>query len=143
MIDRQNEKIGRNPEVVCIGACCADITLTGVARRDMFGDTYGLAEEVTYCVGGDALNEAVTLAKLGHRTTFMGRVGDDFVGEFIIREGSGYGIDMSHVTKDSSCQTYNPIAIVGENDKREFYWKKAGKMCIRDRKTILKQRKKL
>lgn len=124
------------PEVVCIGASCVDITLTGVVRRELFGDTYGLAEDVTYCVGGDAMNEAVTLAKLGRKVAYMGRVGADFTGEFIMREGLRHGIDMNCVTKDPGCQTYNPIAIVEGNDKRYFYWRKEGtsnkKACIDD-----------
>jgi len=48
-------------------------------------------------VGGNALNVAVHLARLGREVAFFGAVGDDAQGERIRRTLAGFGIDTHHL----------------------------------------------
>jgi fructoselysine 6-kinase len=48
-------------------------------------------------VGGNALNVAVGLARAGHPTVYLGAVGDDSEGRFVLELAAAAGVDVSHV----------------------------------------------
>ena len=56
-------------------------------------------------VAGSEANVAVGLARLGHPTAFIGRVGDDGFGTTIRRSLRGEGVDVSMLTTDPSAAT--------------------------------------
>lgn len=56
-------------------------------------------------VAGDASNVAAGLARLGHRTRWLGRVGADPAGEAVLRELRADGVDVSHVAVDRHAPT--------------------------------------
>ncbi|ADB57338.1 carbohydrate kinase family protein [Archaeoglobus profundus] len=61
------------------------------------------AEEESYVIdlqfsaGGSSANTIVGLAKLGLKTGFIGKVGKDKEGEFLIRDLKSYGVDTGNV----------------------------------------------
>jgi 2-dehydro-3-deoxygluconokinase len=66
-----------------------------------------LAEATTFerHVAGAEANVAVGLARLGHATAFIGRVGDDGFGTAIRRHLRGEGVDVSMLATDPSAPT--------------------------------------
>ena len=80
----------RAPEVICLGMSVVDVLVKGVGDVRMEGATY-LAEDVKFLPGGDAVNEAITLANLGHRVRLMTNVGDDEQGKMILRACDALG----------------------------------------------------
>lgn len=56
-------------------------------------------------VAGSEANVMIGLKKLGHRTGFITRVGDDEFGEMILRTLRGEGVDVSHVRVMSEAPT--------------------------------------
>lgn len=53
-------------------------------------------------VAGAEANVAVGLARLGHRTAYVGRVGRDGFGRAIVRTLRGEGINVRHITTDDA-----------------------------------------
>lgn len=51
-------------------------------------------------VGGAESNTAIGLARLGHRTAFIGRVGADPLGQEVERTLRGEGVDVTHLIRD-------------------------------------------
>jgi len=49
--------------------------------------------------GGSAANFAVAIARMGHRARFIGSVGDDVMGDIILRELAAEGVDVSFVKR--------------------------------------------
>ena len=81
--------------VVCIGLATQD-TVVAVPRWPA-GDDRVVASDVAVAGGGPAATAAVTLARLGVRTFFVGAIGDDAVGSSI-REGlESEGVDTTHL----------------------------------------------
>ncbi len=81
--------------VVCVGLATRD-TIVAVPRHPG-ADELVLATDVAVAGGGPAATAAVTLARLGVATSFVGAVGDDDAGAFI-REGLEHeGVDVSEL----------------------------------------------
>lgn len=51
-------------------------------------------------VGGAESNTAIGLARLGHRSAFIGRVGADPLGQEVERTLRGEGVDVTHLVRD-------------------------------------------
>ncbi|PQM19606.1 hypothetical protein Sfr7A_31370 [Streptomyces xinghaiensis] len=56
-------------------------------------------------VAGAEANVAIELARLGHRTRRLGRVGADPVGETVPRQSRADGVDTSRVQVDENAPT--------------------------------------
>jgi sulfofructose kinase len=82
-------------EVVCVGLATRD-TILAVPRHPA-ADELVLATDVAVAGGGPAATAAVTLARLGIATAFVGAVGDDETGAFI-RDGlEAQGVDVTEL----------------------------------------------
>lgn len=52
-------------------------------------------------LAGAEANVAIGLARLGHRAAFAGRVSDDELGAFLLRQLRAEGVDVTHVVRDA------------------------------------------
>lgn len=104
---------------VCYGLAVCDVLIPGI-DEDALKSEIIRVPEFTYSTGGDALNEAVTLAKLNHKVKLMSFVGDDPFGDFIISRGTHIGIDMSGVLKHPHLPTTVSIVCVHPDGERNF-----------------------
>jgi ribokinase len=79
--------------------------------------------------GGKGANQAVQLARLGAGVTMIGRIGCDFMGDFLLERHREEGIDTTHITRDretatSLCavhvdeQGHNDIIVVPQANSR-------------------------
>jgi len=86
----------RSFEAVFVGVA----TLDAIALVDTFPapDDRVLASEVAYAGGGPAATAAVTAARLGIRSAFVGTVGDDANGHAILSGLEQEGVDVRGVT---------------------------------------------
>lgn len=72
---------------------------------DSGGGRIESARTLTKSVGGAESNTVIGLARLGHRTAFIGRVGDDPLGREVERTLRGEGVDVTHLVRDPSRPT--------------------------------------
>src|SRR5699024_5613084 len=65
------------------------------------------ASNLTYhkSPGGAPANVAVGVARLGTRSTFLGKVGDDGLGKFLEETLEGYGVETSNIQLSSDVRT--------------------------------------
>src|SRR6202161_717647 len=106
-------------EVICIGMAVVDVLAKGVTKIPYDGSTV-YVERISLCTGGDALNEAITLARLGHRVGLMTLVGTDLQGNYIISQCQENRVDTTAVTKIDDCSTSTSIVLVNEGGERSF-----------------------
>jgi len=74
-------------DVICLGSATIDIFLT--IHQRLKSVSYGskvLVKDLEMFTGGGGTNAAVALSRLGLRTGFLGKVGDDHNGEMILKE---------------------------------------------------------
>ena len=81
--------------VVCVGLATHDTVLA--VPHHPAADELVFASDVAIAGGGPAATAAVTLARLGVETSFVGAVGDDGAGEFIRAGLESEGVDVSEL----------------------------------------------
>ncbi len=121
-------------DVICIGAAIVDIPLRPV-HRDMFEIESFPLEQISMTIGGDAINEATIMSRLGHKIGLMSMVGKDAVGNFIIEHCQKNGIDYSGVKRKEGVDTSINVGLVTADGERTFITNRNGslwKMTIDD-----------
>ena len=76
------------------------------------------------CAGAET-NTLIGLSRLGHKTGWISKIGNDELGEFIINAIRGEGVDTSMVIHDPSSPTGIFFkGVVNEKDVRMYYYRK-------------------
>ena len=86
-----------SPSVVTFGETMALVRTTEIGSLRH-------ADSLAFGIGGAESNVAIGLARLGIRTSWLGRVGDDSLGERVVREIRGDGVDVRAIV-DSDAAT--------------------------------------
>ena len=102
--------------VLSFGMMVCDTLLRPVDRDVLSRDCTMIEKPVQAC-GGDALNTAIGLSRLGIPAVMAGRVGDDLNGRFILDQCRKLGIDVSHVVTDPVYATASSFALIEENGR--------------------------
>lgn len=106
-------------KVLCVGMMVCDILLSPVPEDIMSLDCVGINKPVLSS-GGDALNVAISLAKLGLDVSLTGRVGADINGDYLLAECMKYGVDVSNVSKDAQYSTAATYVLIESQGERHF-----------------------
>ena len=106
-------------KAICFGITCLDILVPGLDPSEFYKETIRL-NDFSYSTGGDAVNEAVTLAKLGHEPILMTALADDAMGRLLTELGRSRGVNMDHVKKAETHQTAVSIVCVHKDGERNF-----------------------
>ena len=93
----------QNYDCTGFGICAADY-LSIVSKYPQL-DEKTETVEFSYQGGGPIATALVTLARLGFNTSFIGKIGDDADGAFILRQLSYYGVNTSGIIVDKSMPT--------------------------------------
>jgi sugar/nucleoside kinase (ribokinase family) len=103
--------------VVTLGAHVLDI-LGRYVTHIPEGQGSVLLDEIRLAPAGSAAGTAVGLAKLGLEVATVGAVGEDALGDVLIRALSGYGVDTAHVVRKPGVQTSASILPIRPNGDR-------------------------
>ena len=116
-----------NIEVICIGAAIVDIPLQPVSKNIFDVDSYPL-ERIAMTTGGDAINEATIISRLGHRTALISLVGDDAPGHFIVDHCRRENIDIQSLKQDADIDTSINVGLVTADGERTFVTNRNGSL---------------
>ena len=105
--------------VLCVGMMVCDTLLFPVPADVLERDSVSIQTPVTSC-GGDALNVAMALSRLGVETAVCGRVGRDKNGDYIQAACREAKIDTSGITIDLECGTAASYALIDLDGERHF-----------------------
>lgn len=75
-------------------------------------------DNVTFSTGGGATNAAVTFARQGHDSVFVGKLGDDMAAHSVIAELDKENIDTSGVIHHPSLGTQYSTILLADNGER-------------------------
>ncbi|MFJ2977063.1 aminoimidazole riboside kinase [Kluyvera sp. NPDC087067] len=91
------------------------------ALGDAVVDLLPLSEkQYEVCPGGAPLNVAVGAARLGCRSGFIGRVGDDPFGHLLQQTLVTYGVNVEALERDSLHRTSTVVVSLGKGGERDF-----------------------
>lgn len=106
-------------DVVCVGVMLIDLPLR-LLNEDVFDRETTMVDDIQLITGGDALNEAVILSRLGNKVALIGHIGKDMFGDFLIKQCEENYIDHSNVIKDPHVSTRINVVLIKENGQRHF-----------------------
>ena len=115
------------PDSIIIGAAIVDIPLSPVTPDIITAHSTPL-ERITMGLGGDAANEALVLARLGHAPALVSVVGDDAPGDFVCRVLTRAGVDTRAVSVREGLDTSINVVLVRPDGERGFISSRSGSM---------------
>jgi sugar/nucleoside kinase (ribokinase family) len=109
-------RILRGP-VTCVGVHILDILGRPVSEIPP-GQHSVLIEEIRVTAAGTAAGTSVDLAKLGVGVRNVGAIGDDVLGDFVLRLHDDYGVDTRLITRFESTRTSATMLPIRPNGER-------------------------
>jgi sugar/nucleoside kinase (ribokinase family) len=108
-------------EILCVGQLVADILVRPVERVDFGIDTQRV-ELLELRNGGDSLNAAIGLSRLGCRVGFAGRIGADHWGDFLSSVIRDEGIDARGLRRTTEAATCSVVVLINSAGERVFFY---------------------
>jgi sugar/nucleoside kinase (ribokinase family) len=106
-------------DVVTIGVVCADVMARPVEELPERG-SLALVPTLEIHLGGLAGVTAAILCQLGAKAAFIGRLGRDGFGDYIIHALTSRGVDVSRVRRTAQCGASASIVLIGMDGERTF-----------------------
>jgi ribokinase len=120
---KYQECIGEMPDVIGIGHCAVDFL--GLVPYYPSLDEKIRITELRRQGGGEVATALVTLSRLGATTSFIGKIGDDDLGNFILTEFKKEKIDISHIIVEKGASSLCAFCIIDKvSGKRTIFWYK-------------------
>lgn len=132
MMEGLMNKVEKKLDVICLGAAIVDIPLQPVSR-DIFDIESYPVDRIAMTVGGDAMNEATIISRLGFKTGIISCIGDDAAGHFILGSCAKDNIDTEGICIDEKIDTSMNVGLVTGDGERTFVTNRNGsiwKTCI-------------
>ncbi|MEJ2703092.1 MAG: carbohydrate kinase family protein [Sedimentisphaerales bacterium] len=105
--------------VLCVGDLVADIFASPLARLPEPGELL-LTERIAVFPGGNALNTAIALRRLGEQVAIAGSVGDDALGRLLSDQMQAQGLDVRGVRREPGGRTASTFIVRIEGEDRRF-----------------------
>ncbi len=118
-MDKYKDTSESQPEIIVIGAAVID-TLVCPAEPDVFEAGSFPAENISMSPGGDALNEATVLAKLGKKVRLETVIGDDEAGRYLLEHCARCGIEVPEDAVRGEYVTGINVVLVRKDGRRNF-----------------------
>ena len=107
-------------EVVCLGLYCVDVLVRGFDGMTAFRGEICEVESIKLGVGGDAVNQAMTLSRLGVRAKLVCGVGCDDAGLYLRDRVAESGADISDIHYSAGYSTGITVVIIAPDGQRNF-----------------------
>jgi sugar/nucleoside kinase (ribokinase family) len=104
-------------DLLVVGDANPDVVLAGAPRRLAFGQREQLVAAGSLTLGGSAAILACGAARLGLRVAFVGRVGDDAAGRFVLAALADRGVATGGCVVDPSLPTAMTVVLVRDDDR--------------------------
>ncbi len=105
--------------VLCIGDLVADISTSPVSQIPLPGEPI-ITDNISVMPGGNSLNTAVALSRMGDKVTIGGSVGDDVLGNLLLQELKELGLDTRGVKNEKDGFTASTIILNVEKEDRRY-----------------------
>ena len=106
--------------VLCIGETTVDLIAFPVEKVELNTD-YHYLESFLIKAGGDAHNNAVDMARLGNRVTYVGPFGDDIFADNCLESLKKEKVDISNIIRYPGVKQSKSLILLNSEGKRTFY----------------------
>jgi sugar/nucleoside kinase (ribokinase family) len=119
MTDRTEEQrvAERNIDVLVLGEINPDVIVRAEDPRPTFGQVERIVDSIDLVIGSSSVIFACGTARLGLRTAFVGVVGDDPMGRFMLDAMRDRGIDVTACRVDPTVPTGATVILTSGTDR--------------------------
>ena len=103
-------------DVLVVGDLNVDLIMNKINKMPQIGEEQR-ADEMDLVMGGSTAIFACNIAKLGSRTEFMSKLGDDSFGKFLLKEMESHNVGIESIITDPSLRTGATIIFILNNDR--------------------------
>ena len=108
-----------NAKILCIGDMVVDICASPIPRLPGPGELM-LTNDIVVHPGGNALNTAVALRRLGDAVVMAGSIGADALGDLLLGQLNQLGLDTRGVRQEPNGQTASTLLFRAQDEDRRF-----------------------
>jgi sugar/nucleoside kinase (ribokinase family) len=119
MTFKEMDKSENQYQILCVGDMVADIFSNPLARLPEPGELV-LSDKIAVFPGGNALNTAVALCRLGENVAVAGSIGDDALGHLLLDQMQTHGLDVRGVRQEPGSMTASTFILRAEGEDRRF-----------------------
>jgi sugar/nucleoside kinase (ribokinase family) len=105
--------------VLCVGDLVVDIVTKPVTQMPLPGEPI-VTDSITVLPGGNSLNTAVALRRMGDMVSVAGSIGNDDLGKLLLQHLKGLGLDVSGVVAEHGESTASTIILRVEGEDRRY-----------------------
>lgn len=105
--------------ITCVGILCADILGKVVDSLPEKGKL-NLVDNISLQIGGCAANVAIALAKIGVRTSVVGKIGDDNLGRFLLNALQSEKVEVKGLKVDKNLSTSASMVMISGDSERSI-----------------------
>ena len=109
----------KREEILCIGVALLDLPL-GPIDENVFRQETTMLPKIPLTTGGDALNQATILRRLGEKVALIGHIGDDRLGRQLLYHCWQEGIDADSMVVEKGAETRINVVLVTPDGQRSF-----------------------
>lgn len=114
-------------DVMCVGTAIVDIPLYPISQKALQQVSQPL-DDISMKIGGDAINEATIITRLGNRVALVSAVGDDSAGHFIHDFAVANQVNVDHLKLSPELTTSINVGLVWEDGERTFFNNRHGSL---------------
>jgi sugar/nucleoside kinase (ribokinase family) len=118
------------PDVLCIGNIQFDVLARPLVALPRPG-TLAQVEEIRFSLGGNGMNTAAGLARLGVSTGLFGTVSRDFMGEYALAQVAFAGVDTAAVARHPTAGSGVSLIAVAPDGERCITFTNGANECFR------------
>jgi len=107
--------------IFCIGQCVIDVLATGLNPGEVHVDVSPV-KSISLMTGGDALNPAKVLGRLGNDVYLAAKVGDDYQGKIVIEDVKTPNVHTDAIKVAKGLKTSTCIVAIRDDGERLFYY---------------------
>lgn len=112
-------------DVIVVGASLIDLPLYPIPDDILSRMSYSV-ESMQMTIGGDAINEATIIRRLGHSTRLVSYVGNDAAGQQILEHCERNGINTDYIKVDPAATTAINVGLVRADGERIYISNRSG-----------------
>lgn len=121
------ENSKKTDKITVIGAAIIDV-LAGPVNEQVFRTGSQPVEKTGLSFGGDALNEAVVLSRLGKKVQLISKVGKDEAGARVMDYAESNGLATEGIIREEGLTTGINIVLLDEKGERHFLTNPTGSL---------------
>lgn len=106
-------------DILCVGLINVNL-LAKPVDKSVFDVDVTLLDGIDVLPGGDALNEAVVLSRLGNKVGLIGKVGRDDFAETVLNSLKKEDVDTNNIKIDENVKTSACIVLINKDGSRNF-----------------------